>query len=51
MDQMTQQNAAMVEETTASIHQLAQEAGEMDDRIGRFQFADEPSTGQWRKAG
>ncbi|MCB1447461.1 MAG: HAMP domain-containing protein [Rhizobiaceae bacterium] len=47
---MTQQNAAMVEETTASIHQLAQEAGEMDGRIGRFQLAD-PGAAIWRKAG
>jgi methyl-accepting chemotaxis protein len=47
---MTQQNAAMVEETTASIHQLAQEAGEMDGRIGQFQLAEQAEAG-WRKAG
>ncbi|MGV3548544.1 methyl-accepting chemotaxis protein [Rhizobium sp.] len=47
---MTQQNAAMVEETTASIHQLAQEAGEMDGRIGHFQLA-EQSSQEWRRAG
>jgi methyl-accepting chemotaxis protein len=47
---MTQQNAAMVEETTASIHQLAQEAGEMDGRIGHFQLA-EQATQEWRRAG
>ena len=47
---MTQQNAAMVEETTASIHQLAQEAGEMDGRIGHFQLA-EQAAAEWRRAG
>ena len=36
LDAMTQQNAAMVEETTAAIHRLAQEAGEMDQRLGQF---------------
>ena len=47
---MTQQNAAMVEETTASIHQLAQEAGEMDGRIGHFQLAEQAAQ-EWRRAG
>jgi methyl-accepting chemotaxis protein len=42
LEAMTQQNAAMVEETTAAIHQLASEAGEMDNRINRFRLeADE----------
>jgi methyl-accepting chemotaxis protein len=36
LDAMTQQNAAMVEETTAAIHNLASEAGEMDGRLGQF---------------
>ena len=36
LDAMTQQNAAMVEETTAAIHRLATEALEMDRRIGNF---------------
>jgi methyl-accepting chemotaxis protein len=44
LESMTQQNAAMVEETTASIHQLAQEAGEMDGRIGQFRFGEETAT-------
>jgi methyl-accepting chemotaxis protein len=35
---MTQQNAAMVEETTAAIHRLASEAGEMDNRLGNFKL-------------
>lgn len=40
LDSMTQQNAAMVEETTAAIHRLASEAGEMDTRLGNFTLVD-----------
>jgi len=40
MDQMTQQNAAMVEETTAAIHRLATEAVEMDRQLGNFTLAE-----------
>ncbi|WFR99969.1 methyl-accepting chemotaxis protein [Rhizobium tumorigenes] len=40
LDAMTQQNAAMVEETTAAIHRLASEAGEMDNRLGNFTLTD-----------
>ncbi|MET0748103.1 MAG: methyl-accepting chemotaxis protein [Rhizobium sp.] len=40
LDAMTQQNAAMVEETTAAIHRLASEAGEMDNRLGNFKLFD-----------
>ncbi|WP_440979407.1 methyl-accepting chemotaxis protein [Sphingomonas pseudosanguinis] len=36
MDSMTQQNAAMVEETTAAARQLAMEASGMAETIGRF---------------
>lgn len=36
LDSMTQQNAAMVEETTAAIHRLAAEAVEMDRQLGNF---------------
>ncbi|RTL72534.1 MAG: HAMP domain-containing protein [Hyphomicrobiales bacterium] len=36
MDQATQQNAAMVEESTAASHALAQEAGELARLIGQF---------------
>ena len=39
IDVMTQQNAAMVEETTAAIHRLASEAVEMDQRLGQFTLA------------
>jgi methyl-accepting chemotaxis protein len=37
MDQMTQQNAAMVEESTAASHALAHEAGELSNVVSRFQ--------------
>jgi len=36
MDQMTQQNAAMVEESTAASHALAQDAGELGNLMKRF---------------
>ncbi len=36
MDQVTQQNAAMVEETTAASHNLSREAGELVRLIGQF---------------
>lgn len=38
MDQTTQQNAAMVEETTAASHALAQEAKQLAELIGEFQI-------------
>jgi len=37
MDQVTQQNAAMVEESTAASHALAREADDLDRLMGRFQ--------------
>ena len=39
MDQMTQQNAAMVEETSAASQTLAQESGQLAGRIAHFQLA------------
>jgi len=36
MDQVTQQNAAMVEESTAAARSLLQEADGLTDRVGRF---------------
>jgi methyl-accepting chemotaxis protein len=36
MDQVTQQNAAMVEESTAASHSLAREAGELVRLMTRF---------------
>ncbi|EJT02264.1 methyl-accepting chemotaxis protein [Rhizobium sp. CCGE 510] len=40
MDQVTQQNAAMVEESNAASATLATEAGRLRDLIGRFQLGD-----------
>ena len=42
MDQVTQQNAAMVEESTAASHALAAEARELSRLIGRFQLGSRP---------
>jgi methyl-accepting chemotaxis protein len=39
MDQMTQQNAAMVEQSTAASHSLAQEAGNLAEMMGRFRVS------------
>ena len=41
MDQVTQQNAAMVEEATAASQALAQEASELTRLIGEFQLGDQ----------
>jgi len=43
MDQMTQQNAAMVEQSTAASHALAQEAEELAQLAQRFQVGDTPA--------
>ncbi len=45
MDQVTQQNAAMVEQSTAASHSLMQEVEELARLIGRFQVGevDEPA--------
>ncbi len=40
MDQMTQQNAAMVEESTAASHALANEAKELSQLVARFRLAE-----------
>jgi methyl-accepting chemotaxis protein len=39
MDQVTQRNAAMVEETTAASHALAQEATRLAQRMGELRIA------------
>jgi methyl-accepting chemotaxis protein len=46
MDQVTQQNAAMVEETTAASHSLTREAGELGSLLRRFQVTDEAASAQ-----
>jgi methyl-accepting chemotaxis protein len=38
MDQVTQRNAAMVEESTAASHALANEAAELSQLVGQFQI-------------
>ena len=41
MDQVTQQNAAMVEQSTASAHKLAHEAEELFSQVGQFDIRGE----------
>ncbi len=43
MDQMTQRNAAMVEETNAASHSLAAEANELHQLVSRFKLSGEMS--------
>jgi methyl-accepting chemotaxis protein len=43
MDQMTQQNAAMVEESTAASHSLAQEAEKLASLLGQFTMGEIPA--------
>ncbi len=50
MDQVTQRNAAMVEETTAASHALAQEATRLAQRMGELRIASEGGQGQRRAA-
>jgi methyl-accepting chemotaxis protein len=50
MDKMTQQNAAMVEETAASARSLANEAQELADKVSRFQLGQQASTPMARLA-
>ena len=42
MDNVTQQNAAMVEETTAASHRLTREAEELGQLVSRFEIGGEP---------
>ncbi len=44
MDQVTQQNAAMVEETTAASHTLAQEAERLESLVQQFTTGRERSS-------
>ena len=43
MDQVTQQNAAMVEETTAASHSLARETNDLSRLLARFDLGEEAS--------
>jgi len=51
MDQVTQQNATMVEESTASSHSLSQECGALAALVGQFRVggADDELRGELRK--
>ncbi len=54
LDQMTQQNANMVQESTAAIHQLAAEASNMDEQLGQFVLSratGDPYRDHYRQAG
>jgi methyl-accepting chemotaxis protein len=42
MDQVTQQNAAMVEQATAASHSLAGQAEKLAEMVGQFQLAAAP---------
>ncbi|SUS03253.1 Chemoreceptor McpA [uncultured Defluviicoccus sp.] len=46
MDQVTQQNAAMVEESTAASHSLAKEAGELSELASKFDIGETASAGR-----
>ena len=46
MDQVTQQNAAMVEESTAAARSLLQEADGLTNHVGRFSCNSVGSKGQ-----
>jgi methyl-accepting chemotaxis protein len=48
IDEVTQRNAAMVEQTTAASHDLAQEARELATLVGRFEVS--PSTNSLERA-
>jgi methyl-accepting chemotaxis protein len=45
MDQVTQQNAAMVEESTAASHSLAKEADQLARLVSRFKLGEEAKAG------
>ncbi|KAK0343949.1 hypothetical protein LTR94_016392 [Friedmanniomyces endolithicus] len=51
MDQVTQQNAAMVEETTAAAANLRNEAGELERLVARFQTGEAANRPQPAQAG
>jgi methyl-accepting chemotaxis protein len=45
MDQVTQQNAAMVEQSTAATHSLRGEANELRRLVGEFRTGETPASG------
>jgi methyl-accepting chemotaxis protein len=50
MDQVTQQNAAMVEQSTAATHSLKSETAELGRLVGRFRLAGADSAPELRPA-
>jgi methyl-accepting chemotaxis protein len=50
MDQGTQQNAAMVEESTAASHSLAREADALFQLIARFEIGGQSGAGEMHRA-
>ncbi|MGI9451525.1 MAG: methyl-accepting chemotaxis protein [Geminicoccaceae bacterium] len=50
MDQMTQQNAALVEESTAAARALSDEAGKLTELMGFFKLDDAPAPSGGRLA-
>ena len=50
MDQVTQQNAAMVEETTAACHSLTKDANELLERVSHFNLSNE-NAGRGKESG
>jgi methyl-accepting chemotaxis protein len=45
MDQVTQQNASMVEQTTAASHSLANDSDELMSQVAHFKIGDDQSSG------
>lgn len=50
MDQVTQQNTAMVEQTTAASHSLSQETGELVELIKQFRVGELAQASAKRRA-
>ena len=50
MDQVTQQNAAMVEETTAACHSLTKDANELLERVSHFNLSNK-NAGRGKESG
>jgi methyl-accepting chemotaxis protein len=50
MDQVTQQNAAMVEQSTAASHSLSQETAQLAGLIGQFRVRSADANGSMRDA-
>lgn len=48
MDQTTQQNAAMIEQSTAASQSLAKEAADIAELAARFQMHQEAGPTSWR---